>query len=692
MGFIRGVAQIAGLGRPSYLDNRLYVDGALQHQRAQIRAMYDEPKEQQRQAEAAAKEAQRQHEAVVKARSAELAEAEKAAWAQWAIPPRFTGGHADDPLIVTHHRAGRVPVIVMPPAAAVAAGDNALANGAEELVRANRDLVNDEKFMESARVADSLYPEVRNSYGPLLARLRSEQWWQKLTVAAGVADKSTEPHLWQGQYTSGKETVTTYTVPSIHSIRVAADGLRIRISPQFGVTAERWRKVLPELRVAFKAAGAPASEMTITEDRGGGVVLRLNDSDPLEGVVPETGCWDDDKMRSLLGIDSQGREVWINWSNTSGMVVGGLAGSGKTASMLPAFRHFEGNAELYIFDGKAQRDLHPLRHICRVYDNSGDIAGPLKTLQMLERLRVLRGDAIYEKLGAANFWHLNREQRRQLGMKPIFVILDECQVWLKLSKNKDTAKIQAAILEAVENLIRMGRSAGIVVVITTQRPSAVSIPTDVRDNAQLKLCFKVTDSTMATMVLGSAPQGALDPAAIPAGKKGRFVMDTEGAGMVLGQAGYIKPDELESLLANSSPVPDQWQVAEAFAGGLRSGMTRPEGAAAPASTSPAPTLTVVPDPAPAPAATDPIAALIPSPEEISRMTVEQRLEVMRLVAQIKGGAAPEVEVPVELVEVPAPEPEPAEPPRRTRAAKPAEPAAEETPPLARPAANSTPDF
>ncbi|MCB1256583.1 MAG: hypothetical protein KDB26_05720 [Microthrixaceae bacterium] len=418
-----------------------------------------------------------------------------------------------------------------------------------------------------ARAARDAIGDALDRY-PIIAKLRDDDAMAQLFASVQLTKPDSRTDTVETPFGHVTRTINTVHVPSLASVEIAADGLRLTYKHRPGDSASAWRSSakLDALKSAFKAAGVPAHDLTVHETSSGDVRLQFGDRDPLEDVSIETGMWDDEKMRSLLGIDSKGREVWINWKNTSGMVVGGLAGSGKTASMLPVFRGMEGNAELYVFDGKAQRDLHPLRHIAKVYDNSGEIAAPLETVQMLEKLRVLRGDALYERLNAPNFWSLSSEQRAKMDMKPIFLILDECQVWLKLSKDKDKARIQAAILEAVENLIRMGRSAGIVVIITTQRPSAESIPTDVRDNAQLKLSFRVTNDIMAQMVLGTAPKGHLDPVAIPSSAKGRFVMDTEGIGMVLGQAGYIDADDLEAQLVGSQPVPDQWAVAEQFAG------------------------------------------------------------------------------------------------------------------------------
>ncbi|TXI55914.1 hypothetical protein [Mycolicibacter arupensis] len=432
--------------------------------------------------------------------------------------------------------------------------------------------------------------EVRRSY-PRLPNLAVNPKAATFFSRCGLTIDSTETATTDGGYGPVDRKVTTRHVPSLTAVAVQASGLELTYAHRGGDSAKAWVAKLDVLRAGFRATGIDATNLSVQETKNGDIRLVFDDRDPFEALAQmDTGTWDDVNFRSLLGIDRSGREVWVTWKNSSGMIVGGMGGCGKTASMLPIFRGMEGHAELFIFDGKAQRDLHPLRHICRHYDNSGSMDAPLETLEMLERLRVMRGDALYEKLKEPNFWNVAKAKRDQLGMKPIFVVLDEAQVWLKPPVDKEKKAISARISECVENLIRMGRSAGIVVIITTQRPSAESVPTDLRDNAQLKLCFRVINDISATMVLGHCPQGVLNPVGIPASARGRFVMDTEGSGMVLGQAGYISPDDLEQILKNSAPVEDQWALAERFAGGARGGSPKPSPApkSKPAPTPPTP--------------------------------------------------------------------------------------------------------
>lgn len=565
MGLMRTALNMATRDRA--LDHKLYIDGAVQHQRAQIAEQYKAPEREQRARERAENEARKLHDDAVKARKIELAEQEKRGWAEWAMPPRFTGGvHPDEAILVLHHRSGKVPVLILPPVAVAQRGFPVL-NGAEELVKSDRALMDNPSFMEKAKIADGLYSQVRQSYGQVLSALRDGDWWRDLCVAAGVSIVSTDDHLWTGEYAAGKEKITTHDIPRIAGVKVAADGLRLRIEPRLGDTVERWRKALPALRAGLKSEGAPAGELSVHEDASGAIVLRFNDADPLRDIGTIDHVYDPEKFRSLLGITSTGQEAWITWKGSSGMVVGGVPGSGKTASMLPVFAAMKGEVELHIFDGKSGFDLHPLRHIARTYDRVGDLDSPLETLRMLDRLRVERAEALHESIGANNFWNVDLQTRRRLGIKPVFAILDEVQTWLDQGgMSKEEKAVAEEIKRLIRTLVQKGRSAGIVVILTTQKPDATSIPTIIRDNAALKIAFKVSTPEQATTILGAQPSSAPSPTDIPMSAKGRFVMETEGQGIVLGQAGYRDPDELDTELSDAEPVEDQSVVAARLAG------------------------------------------------------------------------------------------------------------------------------
>jgi DNA segregation ATPase FtsK/SpoIIIE-like protein len=102
----------------------------------------------------------------------------------------------------------------------------------------------------------------------------------------------------------------------------------------------------------------------------------------------------------------------------------------------------------------------------------------------------------------------------------VVVVIDECQAYLDARSHptKDAKAIGAEIDSLVRDLVKRGRSAGIVVVLSTQRPTADSIPTSTRDNCALRVCFSVRTREAATSVLGEfSTEAVISPIGAPTG-------------------------------------------------------------------------------------------------------------------------------------------------------------------------------
>lgn len=433
---------------------------------------------------------------------------------------------------------------------AVLTPDGRVVSAVNVMVAADDGLKGLPTFLEWARRSAVRWrDEMLPTYLPLLKRLRDDDWWAHAAEQMGLTRKLDSEDQIAGQFGTYTRKRTVIRVPTLIRVEVTRTGLCLTYRHMTGDSAKTWQAKADALRSAFKAVGGPADNLRVGEDSAGNVIVYFNDRDPFVGEI-ESGTFDTERMRSLLGVTASGDSAWICWAGSSGMVIGGVPGSGKTASLLPVFAGMSGLADLYVFDGKAGFDLHPLRHVAVTYDRSGDVDAPLETLRAMERARVERAEVMYSRLGANNFWNLSQQQRNKLGIKPAFIILDECQTWLDTSgMDKGEKAVAAEITKLIRTLIQKGRSAGIVVVLTTQKPDANTIPTVIRDNAALKVCFRVSTPEQAVTVLGRQADGAPDPTDIPMAAKGRAVMETEGQGIVVLQAGYTPPDVLDAELS-----------------------------------------------------------------------------------------------------------------------------------------------
>jgi S-DNA-T family DNA segregation ATPase FtsK/SpoIIIE len=243
------------------------------------------------------------------------------------------------------------------------------------------------------------------------------------------------------------------------------------------------------------------------EQQGPGLIrLRGLHRDPLlaparvdlSGIEPAslTSWW--------LGWAEDASPVFIRSAEVSGMVVGGLAGFGKT--MLVA--HLLGQlvpspaVQFVLVDGKGGPDYDRL--IARAWLSAKDDLEQVRNvLRQVHRLMVDRQASIAQVLGVTDAW--------QLGPSPswplVLVIIDEAHTFFHERKGtspevKAHNALVAELSRLVEELIRKGRNVAIQVMLLTQRATGDAIPTRIRDNCQVAISFATRTVDGAVAALG----------------------------------------------------------------------------------------------------------------------------------------------------------------------------------------------
>jgi S-DNA-T family DNA segregation ATPase FtsK/SpoIIIE len=205
-----------------------------------------------------------------------------------------------------------------------------------------------------------------------------------------------------------------------------------------------------------------------------------------------------------LGWAEDARPVQVRLAEVSGIVVGGLAGFGKT--MLVA--HFLGQlapspaVQFVLIDGKGGPDYDRL--IPRAWLQAKDDLDQVReVLRQLHRLMVARQGAIAQVLGVTDAWHLGPSPSWPL----VVVVIDEAHTFFHERKGtspevKTHNAVVAEVARLVEELVRKGRNVAIQVVLLTQRATADAIPTRIRDNCQVAISFAARTVDGAVAALG----------------------------------------------------------------------------------------------------------------------------------------------------------------------------------------------
>ncbi|WP_157931317.1 FtsK/SpoIIIE domain-containing protein [Mycobacteroides abscessus] len=204
-----------------------------------------------------------------------------------------------------------------------------------------------------------------------------------------------------------------------------------------------------------------------------------------------------------LGKCPDGSSATVPLVNRSGVVCAGQPGSGKTAGMRGALAAFipVPSVQFAIIDGKGGTDWNCFGPRAFAYTNDDtDLAGVVALLEGLEDLRRYRSARMLDLRGTSSFW----DQAASEDLPLVFIVIDECQTFFDANyhatKEGKALSVRAKTLAA--SLVKKGRSAGIVAICMTQKPTVDALPSAIRDDSGLRVSYRVSTREAADAVLG----------------------------------------------------------------------------------------------------------------------------------------------------------------------------------------------
>ncbi|MFC8258380.1 cell division protein FtsK [Streptomyces sp. NPDC057291] len=298
----------------------------------------------------------------------------------------------------------------------------------------------------------------------------------------------------------------TFTAP----ITRDGPGWRAEGDLPYGVTVtdviERRDKLASGLRRPLGCVWPEA----VPDEHTGRLVLWVGDQDMSTATKP---AWPLIKGGSVdlfkpvsFGTDQRGRWVDITLMYIAG-VIGAIPRMGKTflLRLLLLITSLDTRAELHTYDLKGTGDLDPVgervSHRHRAGDDDADIEYALADLRELrtelrrraKMIRSLPRDICPESKVTSEL-----ANKHKLGLHPIVIGVDECQVWFEHPKHGGEFE------EICTDLVKRGPATGIVLLLATQRPDAKALPTGISANASARWCLKVMGQLENDMVLGTS--------------------------------------------------------------------------------------------------------------------------------------------------------------------------------------------
>lgn len=350
------------------------------------------------------------------------------------------------------------------------------------------------------------------------------------------------------------------------------------ITPALKVKPDRWGIVaqaacLPKVSLKQYQDAAPyladawrCTRVSVVQERPGSVVIRGVRVDPLltpttyvpTGAVPEV------LTRWNLGVDEYAQPVTVDLSEVPGVTVAGLPGFGKTSLLNRFICDCAPSAavQIAVADGKVstanEGDYADL--IGRLFAFVGDDLEEANELfARLVSLRTARVSAMHTQLGRKNLWHGGPSQHWPW----VVLIIDEAHTYFRDHKGSDKESKRLATLAAensrlVEDLVKKGRSVGILVILATQKSTGDAIPTFIRDVCPVGMSFAQKTAEAAVAALGddirewpdANPTGLQDPSYV-----GVAVMKRHGQqGFTRLRTPYVAEADAARIAAESAPL------------------------------------------------------------------------------------------------------------------------------------------
>ncbi|WP_063735375.1 hypothetical protein [Streptomyces sp. RTd22] len=333
--------------------------------------------------------------------------------------------------------------------------------------------------------------------------IRVRRGWRRLAPMAGlsVTDK-TPPAVIVAP--DGKVPKPKILIPKI---KVTADryGVLVRAVCLPKVSLAEFQRAAPYLADAWRC-----TRVSVLPDAPGQLVIRGVRVDPL--VVPTehvpTGDVPEELAVWRLGLDEYAQPVSVSLSDVPGVTVAGLPGFGKTSLVNRFLCDTAPSAAIQyaVADGKVtssdEGDYADLAQ--RAFAFVGDDLAEANALfKRLVKLRRGRSASIRALLGVKNMWHVGPSASWPLTV----LIVDEAHTYFRDYKGSDPQTKKLAALAAenarlVEDLVKKGRSVGILVLIATQKATGDAIPTFIRDVCPVGLSFAQKTAEAAVVALG----------------------------------------------------------------------------------------------------------------------------------------------------------------------------------------------
>jgi S-DNA-T family DNA segregation ATPase FtsK/SpoIIIE len=212
----------------------------------------------------------------------------------------------------------------------------------------------------------------------------------------------------------------------------------------------------------------------------------------------------------LLIADGLIEPIIVDMNKFPHMLIGGDVGTGKSRLLLVILSNlikYCSDVEIYLLQVR-KNDLGVFQNCSQVKAFSKSLEDVLESLQKIDKECQRRERLIDNTKGYYSIVDYNKVAYNKL--KYIYIVIDEFS-FLNISKgdDKDDKPLKARCLKLIKGIVNVGRSSGIFLVTSLQKPTADSINSDIKANLTTRISLKINDDPTSIVILGNGKASKL---------------------------------------------------------------------------------------------------------------------------------------------------------------------------------------
>jgi DNA segregation ATPase FtsK/SpoIIIE, S-DNA-T family len=291
-----------------------------------------------------------------------------------------------------------------------------------------------------------------------------------------------------------------------HKVEQLEYGYKLRAGIPYGIGFEDIQKLEDTFRTNLGA-----TEVQFERDKSNSMIDITVITKPLNDLKYEAI---DTKQHEIYVGYNHKEKIKVDLNSFPHVLIGGESGSGKSRLLLLILTNLinrHKDIDLYLIQIR-KSDISVFKQCKQVKYYAKTLEDTRNLLRHIESICIERENKI-DRLILEGIYNIADYNNRFINnkLKYIYLILDEFSFFnINGADDKETKDFKKEILAHVKNLVMVGRSLGIFIFTSLQKPSQSSIPADIKSQLTTRISFKQLDSSTSVLILGNGNATSLE--------------------------------------------------------------------------------------------------------------------------------------------------------------------------------------